>query len=122
MVRLLNKACGKLFGGFEIDKSKQAESLSYITCDRVTYVVSWLNDMKAVSETVMSSSPLDIMVTEEMSWMSDVCHHLLDIAWMSETEALALQILIFLAVLQLKTLLVGQAAPWYGIVTSNAPY
>ena len=62
-------ACGKLFGDFEIDKSKQAESLSYITCDRVTYVVSWLNDMKAVSETVMSSSPLDIMVTE-MSWMS----------------------------------------------------
>ena len=43
-------------------------------------------------------------------------------SWMSETEALALQILIFLAVLQLKTLLVGQAAPWYGVVTSNAPY
>ena len=45
-----------------------------------------------------------------------------DIGWMLETEALALQILIFLAVLQLKTLLVGQAAPWYGVVTSNAPY
>ena len=46
------------------------ESLSYITSDGITYVVSWLKDMKAVSETVMSSSPLDIMVTEERSWMS----------------------------------------------------
>ena len=45
-------------------------SASYLVLTGVTYVVSWLNDMKAVSETVMSSSPLDIMVTEEMSWMS----------------------------------------------------
>ena len=33
-----------------------------IKCGVYTYVVSWLNDMKDVSETIISSSPLDIIV------------------------------------------------------------